>query len=1082
MPLSVTSAAFVGRRRELAHLASVLGAVAEGRATTVLLTAGGGIGATRFLTEAERRLEGLSQPFLVLRGAATPATTGAPYRPVCDALRPLLEVADDRALVELVGTGGEGLGRMIPTLAPRLTRLGLLPKRPSIAAPGRRQARLFEAVLGVLGRLADRQPVVLALEDLHLADAATRSLVAFTARITREHRLCLIASYRPDELTSGHPLNATLRDIVEATRPPERVDLAPFDRDELAELVAGIEGERPTASTLLLVAERSGGSPLVAEELLVARREIPSGLPSSSFDELVVARVAGRSPAARRVVRVLAGAARPLAMAELEASATALADLGGIAGEAPPDPAALGAGLDEAVEQGLVVLAPHTHPTLPNSRRRAPDPPAYRAAIRHELIGRAIERALLPTQRRGLHMALATALPDPPEVVFHRLAAHEPSAAARAALDAADLAEQADAPAVAFEHLELALEIGTQGRDVAALALRAAEAALAADHPQRAVALAEWALARGEVGADAVRLHERLGRYRRASGDGEGGVASLRRAVDLAAAAGPSARAEARLDGATALASLAHAEMLDGLLVDAQRHASEAIEAARALGEPGRGVEAHALTTLGVIHGWGEDPEQGITLMRRALAAAEALGDLDEQFRAYANLTTVLDVLGRREEALAVSAEGIEFARRVGQETVSGNFLRGNAAESLFRLGRWTEAVALSRSALEWSGTGIGALNAILSLAMIEIECSAGEEAGRLLGRLLLELETVPDEYAVPALQSAASFALWRGDVPDALRAIRRAWGRLAGNEDWILTARTAAAYAEAAAATRGGHSRRETSTVRALREEVGAAIAQARATVEGAGVEASVGSRREADAWLAAADAHVSRLVGVDQPERWAAVADLWAALGDPYQLARARWREAEAVLGRPGDARAARTAARPALVASVELAVRLGARPLLRELTELARRALMSLPENLVPAEALAASPEGRAVERQGTSSGERRDEASGARPPVGGAARVRAGAVGQGGSGPGADRDGRRTAIGHPFGLSSRELEVLSLIAQGLTNREIGGRLYISEKTVGVHVGRVLSKLDVSGRVEAAAIAIRLGLTGF
>ena len=61
-----------------------------------------------------------------------------------------------------------------------------------------------------------------------------------------------------------------------------------------------------------------------------------------------------------------------------------------------------------------------------------------------------------------------------------------------------------------------------------------------------------------------------------------------------------------------------------------------------------------------------------------------------------------------------------------------------------------------------------------------------------------------------------------------------------------------------------------------------------------------------------------------------------------------------------------------------------------------------------------------------------------------------------------------------------LSGRELEVLALVAEGLTNREIGTRLYISEKTVGVHVGRVLSKLDVSGRVEAAAVAIRLGLT--
>jgi DNA-binding CsgD family transcriptional regulator len=63
---------------------------------------------------------------------------------------------------------------------------------------------------------------------------------------------------------------------------------------------------------------------------------------------------------------------------------------------------------------------------------------------------------------------------------------------------------------------------------------------------------------------------------------------------------------------------------------------------------------------------------------------------------------------------------------------------------------------------------------------------------------------------------------------------------------------------------------------------------------------------------------------------------------------------------------------------------------------------------------------------------------------------------------------------------FGLSGREREVLGLVAQGRTNREIGERLFISQKTVGVHVGNILSKLEVSGRVEAAAVAIRLGLT--
>ncbi|HEY6013065.1 MAG TPA: response regulator transcription factor, partial [Candidatus Limnocylindrales bacterium] len=63
---------------------------------------------------------------------------------------------------------------------------------------------------------------------------------------------------------------------------------------------------------------------------------------------------------------------------------------------------------------------------------------------------------------------------------------------------------------------------------------------------------------------------------------------------------------------------------------------------------------------------------------------------------------------------------------------------------------------------------------------------------------------------------------------------------------------------------------------------------------------------------------------------------------------------------------------------------------------------------------------------------------------------------------------------------FGLSGREREVLALVAQGRTNREIGERLFISQKTVGVHVGNILAKLAVSGRVEAATVAIRLGLT--
>ena len=62
---------------------------------------------------------------------------------------------------------------------------------------------------------------------------------------------------------------------------------------------------------------------------------------------------------------------------------------------------------------------------------------------------------------------------------------------------------------------------------------------------------------------------------------------------------------------------------------------------------------------------------------------------------------------------------------------------------------------------------------------------------------------------------------------------------------------------------------------------------------------------------------------------------------------------------------------------------------------------------------------------------------------------------------------------------LGLTQREAEVLELVAEGRTNRQIGQALFITPKTASVHVSRILAKLGVAGRGEAAAIAHRLGL---
>ena len=74
---------------------------------------------------------------------------------------------------------------------------------------------------------------------------------------------------------------------------------------------------------------------------------------------------------------------------------------------------------------------------------------------------------------------------------------------------------------------------------------------------------------------------------------------------------------------------------------------------------------------------------------------------------------------------------------------------------------------------------------------------------------------------------------------------------------------------------------------------------------------------------------------------------------------------------------------------------------------------------------------------------------------------------------------DYSGAPAAAADPFGLTSREREVLALVAEGYTNRRIAETLFISESTAGVHVSHILGKLGVETRTEAATVAVRLGL---
>ena len=1077
MAVMYTSARFVGRDAAFAQLAASMDDAAHGRTRTLLLEGTAGVGVTRFLDEAVTRMLAVQDPMTVLRATAWPARADEPYGPIIRAIGPTLRALPTESLPDLLGPATSEVVRLLPDLGVRLTEIGAPIDDGGRTAPERRQARTLEGILGLLGRLGERHPVVLVLEDLHLADAATRALVTFLARISRDQRLAIIGTHQPDVVARDDSWMTDLEAILTGSR-PDRLALPPLDRDELAALIEGIEGERASASLLLLVAERSGGLPLVAEELLAARRELPSASLTGSFDELVIARLGVRSRECRRVLRLMSLAGRPMTLEQLAGVATAFdmdaqraapRSVTGPRSRAGVLDADLWAGRTEALANGFLV---ETDDGI---------------AFRHASIGKAVAWDLLPIARTKYHAALASSLGGPPSAVAaHWLGAFDPQAARVAAIEAAAFAESRHAAADELAALELALALpvgsatsggarrrATPVSDLVDLQVRASEAAFSVGRTSRATAFLESAIGGLDGRRDRVRLgllHERLAHIRRAAGDPAGAMLAARRAVELVPR-------EPSPERATVVAALAQLKMLDGIFSEAQRLARDAIKVARACVPVARSQEIHALTTLGVALAWGSDPAAAIELLREAERAARDLDDPDALFRVRANLTTVLDLVSRRTEAVEVAYEGIEDARRSGLEAVYGNFLAGNVADTLFILGRWPEARELSERAMRWLPVGVVYQAAVLNLAIVEIETDAGEEATRLLGQTILEFDAVREpQLAGPYYLAAASFALWRGDIADASRSVDRGWASVRATEEWLLVARMASMVGQVDAAAAGdAREHRQLAPLAAARTRTATVLEAATALVRAAGAPPSAGSRRLAEASLATARAFQRRVEGDDDPAVWRHVAQGWAALDAPYDVALARWRQAEAMLG-SGAGRSGRADAQRPLLESVALGLRLGARPLLRELRELAGRARITLPPEV---DALL-DPDGAAddgaarplatlapvpVRPAGAGSGSIAVAHTNGRSDL-----VRAIAGDQPGPAPRTDT----------FGLSRREREVLGLVAQGRTNREIGERLFISQKTVGVHVGNILSKLEVSGRVEAAAVAIRLGLT--
>jgi DNA-binding CsgD family transcriptional regulator len=648
-----------------------------------------------------------------------------------------------------------------------------------------------------------------------------------------------------------------------------------------------------------------------------------------------------------------------------------------------------------------------------------PDDDAY--VFRHALLQEVVEADVLPGERRQLHAALARSLDAHPEL-----------AAGTPAETAAELA------AHWFESHDLA-------RALPALvaAGKAAEEGLAFAEAQRHFerALDLWDQL-PEVAArlplDRAELFDRAAQAAHQAGDEQRAVALARAGLDHLDAAAELVRAALLAERLGSYLWLSGSdESLDAYQRAVDLVAAAPPSAARARVLAGR---ARALMIASRVREAQASAEQ-------ALAAARAAGARPEEGRA-------LLVLGGAVEG-AKGLVHLDEARRIAEDLGDDALLFDVFAfvpQTLEAAGRTAEALGMVLEGIARGQAGWRAHRSFLSAyaGYLCLKLGRWDEAERHLARALATAH-MPSMPALLARAWRAQLATERGAFAAAQELLDEVERNFAHHHTPVFGAhfeeRAALAVwqgrpKEAGAAVREGLAwlagAEEEELVRVLLSRGlraaadHAELARARgwpaevAAAAWAGAELLAALQRlvaggrepETAAHAALGEAEATRLEARSDPERFAAAAAAWDRLAQPYPAAYARWRQAEALLARRGS----RAEATAALRQAYETAERLGAAPLRRELEDLARRARIGLEE---PA---AEAPAARRAE---------------------------------------------------PFGLTPREREVLALLAEGRSNPQIADELFISVKTVGIHVSNILAKLGVTSRVEAAAVAHRGGL---
>jgi tetratricopeptide (TPR) repeat protein len=365
-----------GRDREVAELKSALHAAEGGKGALLLFVGEPGIGKTTLANDFANIAS--ARGARVTWGRAWEAGGAPAYWPWIEALRPF---------AALTATASENERKRIAPLAHLLPELeGCAAPKPA-ADPAQDRFQLFEAVAAFLALLARDRPLVILLDDVHVADVGSLLLLHFVARQAQRSPVIVVAAYRDAEARLSAEAGEALAKVAREGR---YLALRRLARDEVASWAA-TEGVDDADA----IFDATEGNPLFVVEMLRLARDRGSA-----------ARLSGRLPdGVRDVIRARLALLSPPARALLDAGSVLGRTLDlGIAASLVDLPLAAARDLaDEAVRSNALVDDPGMSPA-----GGAGD----RTSFSHILIREVLYRDLTAIRRAELHARVAHALLD----------------------------------------------------------------------------------------------------------------------------------------------------------------------------------------------------------------------------------------------------------------------------------------------------------------------------------------------------------------------------------------------------------------------------------------------------------------------------------------------------------------------------------------------------------------------------------------------------------------------------------------------------------------------------------------------